>query len=79
MSPTPLPYQPKRRFLVPQTKTDFPALLLTIKDVAAICRVSEKTVRRWIETRNLPASRLGAQWRIRPKDLDLFIREHLEC
>jgi excisionase family DNA binding protein len=64
---------------VPKTKTDFPAPLLTIRDVAAICRVSEKTVRRWIEARDLRAARLGVQWRIRPRDLDLFIREHLEC
>jgi|TARA_B110000305_G_C19335200_1_gene586190 excisionase family DNA binding protein len=51
--------------------------LLTIKEVAVICQVSLKTVRRWIEVKELAAAKLGAQWRIRPKDLDLFIREHL--
>ena len=51
--------------------------MLTIKEIAAICQVSEKTVRRWITAAELPAAKLGAQWRIRPKDLDLFIREHL--
>jgi excisionase family DNA binding protein len=54
-----------------------PETLLTIRDVAAICRVSEKTVRRWIETQTLLATRLGAQWRIRRPDLDLFIRDGL--
>jgi excisionase family DNA binding protein len=54
-----------------------PETLLTIRDVAAICRVSEKTVRRWIETQTLLATRLGAQWRIRRSDLDLFIRDGL--
>lgn len=54
-----------------------PQTLLTIRDVAAICRVSEKTVRRWIETQTLLATRFGAQWRIRRSDLDLFIRDGL--
>jgi excisionase family DNA binding protein len=52
--------------------------LLTIDDVAALCRVSTKTVRRWIKTRELTAAKLGAQWRIRPRDLDLFIHERME-
>jgi excisionase family DNA binding protein len=52
--------------------------LLTIKDASAICRVSEKTVRRWIEGRDLPAAKLGHQWRIRPRDLELFIKDRLE-
>jgi len=54
-----------------------PETLLTIRDVAAICRVSEKTVRRWIETQTLLATRLGGRWRIRRPDLDLFIRDGL--
>ena len=52
--------------------------LLTIEDVATLCRVSEKTVRRWITTGELPAAKLGAQWRIRPRDLELFIRERVK-
>ena len=55
-----------------------PLELLTIEDVAALCRVSSKTVRRWIKTRELTAAQLGAQWRIRPRDLDLFIHERME-
>ena len=51
--------------------------LLIIKEVAALCRVSEKTVRRWIDARELPAARLGGQWRVRPRDLDIFIRDRL--
>ncbi|MBT4933965.1 MAG: helix-turn-helix domain-containing protein [Rhodospirillaceae bacterium] len=57
--------------------TNKPEHLLTIKEVSAICQVSLKTIRRWIEARELPAAKLGNQWRIRPRDLDLFIREHL--
>lgn len=55
-----------------------PQTLMTIDDVAALCRVSSKTVRRWIKTRELTAAQLGAQWRIRPRDLDLFIHERME-
>ena len=55
-----------------------PEQLLTIDDVAALCRVSSKTVRRWIKNRELTAAQLGAQWRIRPRDLDLFIHERME-
>jgi excisionase family DNA binding protein len=54
-----------------------PETLLTIEDVATLCRVSEKTVRRWVKTRTLPAAKLGAQWRIRPRDFELFIRERV--
>lgn len=52
--------------------------LLTIKQVAGILQVSVKTVRRWIEVRELPAAKLGNQWRIRPLDLDLFIKDRLQ-
>ena len=55
-----------------------PESLLTIDDVAALCRVSSKTVRRWIKTRELTAAKLGVQWRIRPRDVDLFIHERVE-
>ena len=51
--------------------------LLTIADVADHCQVSEKTVRRWIEAKELPAAKLGAQWRIDAKDLKLFLRDRI--
>ena len=53
------------------------AALLTINDVCAVCKVSDKTVRRWIKAKELPAARLGGQWRIRPRDLEIFIRDRL--
>ena len=55
-----------------------PEQLLTIADAAELLRVSEKTIRRWIKARDLTAAQLGNQWRIRPRDLDLFVRERLE-
>ena len=54
-----------------------PSSLLDIPAVAAVCGVSEKTVRRWISAGDLPAAKLGSQWRIRPQDLDDFIRDRL--
>lgn len=51
--------------------------LLTIPSVAEFCQVSEKTVRRWIEASELRAAKLGGQWRIRPIDLQDFVRERL--
>lgn len=53
------------------------APLLDIRAVAQICCVSEKTIRRWIDAADLPAAKLGNQWRIRPPDLEDFIRARL--
>ena len=58
-------------------KLPAPEQLLTINDVAALCQVSNKTVRRWITAGELPAAQLGNQWRIRPADLNDFIRDRV--
>ena len=47
--------------------------LLTVQEVASHLRVDEKTVRRWIKARELPAIRLGRQWRVREADLVRFL------
>ena len=49
--------------------------LLTISEVAEFCRVSPRTVQRWIERGELAAHRLGRQVRISEKDLKIFLRE----
>ena len=54
-----------------------PEPMLGIMDVADVCRVSEKTVRRWIKAGDLPAARLGSQWRIFPRDLNTFVLERM--
>ena len=59
------------------TRSSVPEPLLNIPTVATICGVSEKTVRRWINASELAAAKLGGQWRIRPRDLDDFIRDRL--
>ncbi len=62
---------------MPATRDRHPEPLMDIPDTARICGVSEKTIRRWISGGELPAAKLGNQWRIRPKDLDDFIRDRL--
>jgi len=48
--------------------------LLTIEQTAKVLQVSSKTIRRWIDTGDLIAHRLGRQWRISEMDLQTFIR-----
>lgn len=46
--------------------------LYTPKEVAALLKVSERTVRRWIEEGKLSARRFGRQLRIPKEALDTF-------
>ena len=50
--------------------------LLTRREVAGICKVSLRTVTRWLQKGNLPAVRLGRNVRIRRDDLERFIQAH---
>jgi len=50
--------------------------LLTIKEVAKILRVSERSVNRYIEAGRLKASKIG-QWRIKQSDLNEFFKKNL--
>lgn len=54
------------------TKRTNPALL-TLKQTAEQLSVSIRTVRRWVKAGELPAIKLGSQWRIDPDDLALFL------
>ena len=47
---------------------------LTIKEVADILRVSQRSIMRYIEAGRLIASKIG-QWRISQTDLDNFIKQ----
>lgn len=53
--------------------------LLTIKEVAKILATSEKTIRRRIETRDLPAIRDDGLIRIRPDDLRAYIAQRRDA
>ena len=62
---------------MPTKPTPKPDPLPAFVDVAETCHVSEKTVRRWIHAGDLPAARLGNQWRIFPRDLRTFVLERM--
>jgi excisionase family DNA binding protein len=51
--------------------------IYTVPEVASHLRVTQKTVRTWINERQLTAIRIGREWRIREEDLQEFIRQHL--
>ena len=48
--------------------------LLTIQEVADRLRVNQKTIRRWIDAKELPAFKLGRQWRISEQNLRQFLQ-----
>ena len=48
--------------------------LLTVEQVAEFCSVDPKTVRRWIQERELAAFRIGQQFRISESDLRAFLK-----
>lgn len=49
--------------------------LLTLQDIAGHLRISLKTARRWIDSGELAAFKIGRQWRISETDLRKFLRE----
>ncbi len=48
---------------------------LSLKEVADLLRVSERTVHRLIKVRALPAAKIGGQWRVRKSDVDRLFPE----
>jgi excisionase family DNA binding protein len=50
-------------------------LLLTVREVAATMRVSTMTVYRLIKSGQLPAIRVGKNYRIRESDVDRYLSE----
>lgn len=51
--------------------------ILTIRQLAEYLVVSEKTVYRMIERHQLPAMRIGAQWRFRRNDIDAWLTNEM--
>ena len=48
--------------------------MFTIAEIAGLLKVNAKTVRRWIDSKELIAHRFGRQWRISEDDLRTFVR-----
>jgi excisionase family DNA binding protein len=65
---------PERRVtpLRPTTACRLPRLL-AVSEVAELLQVSTKTVRRWIERRELRTHQLGRQLRVSEEDLAAFL------
>lgn len=53
--------------------------LLTVQDVADRLKVSESTVRRLIDQGAIPIVRIGRQIRIRPEDVEKYIKQQTEA
>jgi excisionase family DNA binding protein len=49
--------------------------VLTIKDVAALLKVGEKTIYSMAQGGELPAFKVRGQWRFSRKDLDAWIEQ----
>lgn len=55
------------------TPTDSTWHLLSIKEVAAACQLSEKAIRRAIQAGELPAVKLRSRLRVTPQDFESWI------
>lgn len=44
------------------------------EEAAIRLRVHEDTIRDWCRTGRLRATKVGKQWRIKPQDIDAFLR-----
>ena len=48
--------------------------LLTIAEVAAYLKLSRRTAWRWCKNGQLPAVKVGHQWRVAQSDLEKFVQ-----
>lgn len=47
-------------------------VFLTVREVAAFCKMREATVRLWIRNGDLRAVKFGREWRVAKQDLQAF-------
>lgn len=52
-----------------------PKRLLTVKEIAALFSVSERTVYRWVRKRIIPAYKLPSGLRFKNEDTELFLEK----
>lgn len=52
--------------------------IMTIEEVAAYLRVSERTVYDWAQKGNLPGGKLGTTWRFKRADVEQWVDRHLK-
>jgi excisionase family DNA binding protein len=52
------------------------AELMKLEEVADYLRVAEKTIYRLIDKRDIPATKVGHQWRFDKADIDKWLRQN---
>jgi len=55
--------------------TDTSIKLLTLSEAASILKMSKRTLHRMIQTRQIPALKVGSQWRILESRLGELVQE----
>ena len=48
---------------------------VSVTDVAEHLGISRDTIYRWIETKGLPAFRVGRHWKLKLEEVDRWVRE----
>jgi len=48
---------------------------VSVTDVAEHLGISRDTIYRWIETKGLPAYRVGRHWKLKLEDVDRWVRQ----
>ena len=61
--------------MIARTSFEAPNRMMTIKEVAEYLSVHEKTIYRLVKSGELPALRVGGQWRFDIKELDALVRQ----
>jgi len=51
------------------------AEVLTLREVAALLRIAERTVYAMTQRGDLPGFKVGGQWRFKRKDIDAWMEE----
>ncbi len=55
------------------------ASILTVRDVANLLKVDEKTVYRLSRAKHLPGFKVAGSWRFKHSDIDLWIEQQKEA
>ena len=59
----------------PMKKTDTSIRLLTLAEAAGILKISKRTLHRMIQNRQIPAFKVGGQWRILESRFQEWVQE----
>jgi excisionase family DNA binding protein len=47
---------------------------LSLAEIASYLGVSRDSVYRWVETQEMPAQKIGRQWKFKVKEVDAWVR-----